>query len=480
MKYACLTLCAALIFLTACPDNSGPSKLLDQNGATGDAHTRVAAEVVHPTDGGGQADGTPLPGDNRAPTDVPAETIAPGDVVSPEETTEPEDIPVQEGTVGPEDVVKDLSLPDLSKEGKACLEVILCGQAAECPPFADPDCLAPCLEGASDTADWELSLVADCYQETCSGQVLEPDEVETCLWANCFAELYVCIGGDGDVGCEEQLICQAGCGDDDGGCLVDCLAQANEEAISLAYQLDATSTYAGFVAHLFECVQGDGGSSCGEMAVCLDECGILSGSGGQPGSDGAEAMGCTIDCVKQGSPTAKEMYLEAFSCGEQGPCPDHWMACIGGHGESSCAETMTCIMECGGLGGSENDPDNDCFSPCVAEASPEGMDGLLAYFECEQELCDGDMEYCPLGFLCLAECGGDGELSCAEVFQCSEECESAGGGQECFGLCIMQISPAGIPSLTNYLECITEKCPDSFEGCPNVGECWPLCQDGEP
>jgi len=475
-----MTLSASLLLLTACPDNSGPSKLVDQKGTTTDALDQITAEVVQPVDSRGPADVPPQPEDSRAPADLPAKTDAPVDAIIPEDTPEAADVPDHENTVEPVDVVKDLSLPDLSKEGKACLEVIQCGQASECPPFDDQDCLTPCMEGASETALWELSLVADCYQETCANQVLAPDEVETCLWANCFAELYVCIGGDGDSGCEEQLVCQAGCGDDDGACLVDCLSQANAEAILLAFQLGASNTYAGFVTHLFECVQADGQSSCGEMAICLDECGILANSGGQPGSSGEEAMACTIECVKQGSPAAKEMYLNAFSCGEAGPCPDQWIACIGGGGESSCAETMTCVMECGGLGGPENDPENDCFSPCVAEASPEGMDAVLAYFECEQELCNGDMEYCPLGFLCLAECGGEGELSCADVFQCSEECENAGGGQECFGLCILDISPAGIPNLTSYLECITEKCPDAFEGCPHVSECWPLCLDGEP
>ena len=181
MKYPRLTLCAALLFLTACPDNSGPSKLLDQKGTTADTVDLVAAEVLRPADAGRREDETRQPVDSLILPDVLPDALVPDDVPLPEDVPEPKEMLAPEDTAAPKDTVEDLSLLDLSKEGKACLEVLACGQDSQCPPFDDPECLVPCSEGDSEMAVWELSLVADGYEDKCAGQPLEPDEVENCL-----------------------------------------------------------------------------------------------------------------------------------------------------------------------------------------------------------------------------------------------------------------------------------------------------------
>ena len=472
MKYALLSLMAPLFLLATCVDTSGPRQLLDQNGSPDvTSPDRVVAEVVEP------GDGATLPLDGRTLPDEFTETTSPGDAPELGDGLTPGDAPEAEDTPAPEAVVTDLSLPDLSKEGYACLDVILCGQAQECPAFADQECWAPCYQGASEMTLWELSLVTGCYQDKCEGQPLEPDESEACLWAHCFSELYFCIGGEGDATCEEELLCQAECGNDGGACLLDCMAEAGEEAVTIALQFADVASDFGFLAYLFECVEGSGEMGCGEMLGCMSDCGILEGEE----EDGEAEMACAIECVKQGTPKAKEMYLAAFSCGAEGPCPDEWMKCLGGTGELSCAETLTCIMDCAGIDGRGEDSDDDCFSPCLAQASPEGLEAMLVYLDCREEMCGGTMDYCPQGLVCTAECGGgEGDLTCGGVFQCTAECEDAGGDETCFGKCILELSAESIPDLANFAGCMDEKCPGGFQECPEFPSCWPLCSGTEP
>ena len=320
---------------------------------------------------------------------------------------------------------------------------------------------------------WELSLMNECYEKNCLDQPPEPGGGDDCLWNQCFAELYVCIGGDGDASCEETLDCQAACGDEDGGCIMDCMAKSSEAAIEVALKIAYAEDSANYFTYLFECVEGEGQGTCGEMAGCLTACGMF-GDEGEEDEENKLDIACIKDCIKSSSDEAKELFLGLFSCGEE-PCQDKMMECMGGAGEMTCGEALSCMGDCNSEGGGGDEDDGgDCSMQCSLQTSPEEHDKLLQYWECTTEACGGEMEGCPAQFICIPECTGGGDSSCGEVFNCNSECE-AEGGTNCFGECVVNISIEGAEDLGEFLACYQELCPEDEEECPQAYLCGPLC-----
>lgn len=464
MRNAFLAVLVILVALPACGGKSGPRSLVTTDGTLGDGN--VAGDAA----------------ETSAPADVVAEdqTEQPEDLVTPpEETvdaTVPEDVPFVEDVPQPEEVVEETLIPDLSKEGDDCLDVFYCAMAKGCE-YGDEACWAPCYADASAMTLWELSLIGECYEDNCQALPPEPGG-GNCLWSQCFAELYVCIGGEGDASCEETLACQSECGDEDGTCIMDCMAKSNEEAITVALKIANAEDNANFFTYLFECVEGEGEGTCADMSACLDDCGMFSEE--EEGEGNPLDIACTIDCIKESSADAKEMFLGIFECGEE-PCADKLLECMGGAGDMTCEEALECIMTCGGEGGGEDDPPppeddeggGDCFTDCTLQTSPEAHDKLMNYLECGAEICGEEMDGCPQQMACIPECTGGGDLSCGEVFTCAAQCETE--GEDCFGECIIDISVEGAQDLADFLTCIDEKCPEGGEECPEALVCMALC-----
>jgi len=434
-----------------------------------------ADETVAPADVVSQDDSVEPPEDQIAPPEETTETTPPADITSLEDVPEPEDVPEFEDVPQPEETVEETLIPDLSKEGDDCLDVYYCGMAKGCEDFGDEACWAPCYADASAMTLWELSLINECYEDNCLDGPQDPEE-SNCLWSQCFAEFYVCIGGEGDASCEETLDCQGECGDEDGMCIMDCMAKSNEEAIEVALKVADAEDSANFYTYLFECVEGEGDGTCADMSACFEECGMFSEP--EEGEESSLNIACAKDCIKSSSADAKEMFLGIFEC-DGDPCPDKLMECMGGAGDMTCGEALECIMTCGGEGGGgEDDPPGedeggDCFTDCTLQTTPEAHEQMLQYLDCSEEVCGGEMEGCPQQMACIPECTGGGDLSCGEVFTCATQCEVE--GEDCFGECIMDISIEGAQDLADFLGCIEENCPDGGEDCPEALVCIAMC-----
>ena len=381
-KLMTVAMVGVLTVLVGC-SSSGGKKKIDQDG-TLDVSTQ---EQV-----GGE--------DQVAVEDVPpVEEVKPGDV-PPVEEVKPEDVPPVE-EVKPEDVPPveevagvDVYIPDLSKEGDDCYTVVLCGLSKGCQDPTDEECWGPCYADASQMALWDLALVTECYVEKCSE--LAPDqEPGSCLWEMCGLALYVCVGGEGEADCGETVTCQLDCPEGDGMCPLLCMKKADQNAIEGALALLYADSDNDFWAWMFACVGGQGEMDCGELGICLGDCGMMSESEEEPD------MKCVMDCLSQSSPDAMDQWLEIFACGDE-PCFDKIVSCIGGQGELSCGEALTCMGTCedGQEGG------GDCFTECISQTSEQGMADIMAFLSCAEEKCPEGMEECPGMFECIGLCPG--------------------------------------------------------------------------
>ena len=340
------------------------------------------------------AEDVPVANDLEPLEDIqPVEDIQPMEDVQPSEDVEPmEDVEPEEDLFEP-----DVSIPDLPKDGDDCYTIVLCGLTKGCDDISDDACWGSCYTDASEMALWDLALVQDCYADNCSE--LGPDqEAGSCLWEMCGLALYVCVGGEGEADCGETVNCQLECPEDDGLCPLQCMKQADQNAVEGALELLYADTDNAFWAWMFECVGGQGEMTCGEMGICLQDCGMMSDD-----EEEQMDMACVLDCVGNSTEEAMDTWLDIFSCGED-PCFDKLIECIGGQGDLSCGETFMCMGEC-----EENqEGGGDCFTQCMSQTSEEGAADILELLTCAEEKCPEGMDECPGMFECMALCPGMG------------------------------------------------------------------------
>ena len=292
-----------------------------------------------------------------------------------------EDIPLdipQEDNQQP-DLEPDLPPVDIVTK-ETCREILQCGLGAGCA-FDSPDCWASCMAGGSYKALGEMQGAFDCFDAHCVN--LPTEDQETCIWDTCGIDLLTCIGGDGTEDCATTMTCAETCNPDDVFCQWDCIAQADEDAITLLVTAMAGTGDESFVA-LVECIGGQGEGDCAETLLCMDGCNETDFS-------------CTMDCITNASPDAATQLLDAMTC-EGDACMLGLVECMGGGGEETCGQAFTCILGCTGM------TSESCLFSCVGDTSPEGAANLVAFFECAINTCGNLDGWCDEIVNCFPEC----------------------------------------------------------------------------
>jgi hypothetical protein len=366
---------------------AGKKAAMDQDGTldgvTGDADSASPDTALPELPEAGRGDGEPA--DTVAPDsavpDATAETA--GDAVTPP------DVPA-EAAADATPPVPDVSLPDLSREGESCYDMVQCGIAFGCAP-SDATCWEKCKGDASDMALWKFDGVISCVVQRCAD--IPPDQEGDCLWEQCGLELFVCVGGQGQDTCETAVECMLACAKDDGMCPLECMSHSSPETVEEAYTLVVAgqSGSESMFVWMLECVGGQGTGSCADLMTCLEGCG--------PNGEGGDGS-CYFLCMKEASPEAADLWMEAMKCGED-PCFDKLVECVGGSGDKECKDAVKCMQGC-----PQGDSDPSCFFDCVGSTSVQGAKDLTALMVCLQEKCGGNPENCPAALQCFALCPG--------------------------------------------------------------------------
>lgn len=133
-----------------------------------------------------------------------------------------------------------------------------------------------------------------------------------------------------------------------------------------------------------------GQARCGDFAGCLAGC---------PFDPPEAEQQCLDDCVRDASPAAYALYLEAIQC-VVSQCPDgdpicqdeacgaEIDACFGqglGTGSLPCDDVMECVFSC---------PDDACYERCEVDASPEAFALWRAFVDCAAPAGCGSYDAC--------------------------------------------------------------------------------------
>jgi len=337
-----------------------------------------------------------------APTDAggdPLQDLPASESRWRQDLPEPDIIPESPDIIPAQWTPPDVELPP----GESCGDIWNCGLMLGCFE-SDGACWQPCLEGADFQALQEFGDMLDCFQESCAW--VPDQQQGECLWSECSGAIFQCLGGEGTSDCVETLECLGDCDQDDGLCFFACMEMADQDAVDMIAAMnsgdDSTMFYylvlcAGgqgdadcgqtFVCMqdcgaleddqdgmtcmldcldqsspeaqeklldamacgddacmdvIIECVGGQGAFSCGEVFVCLMDCGEQpEDPAPEPDDEPPEDDGgdCSMECIGQSSPEGAEDLVEFFLCLEE--------MCQGQ--PDDCPEAMACIASCPGL-----------------------------------------------------------------------------------------------------------------------------------
>ena len=284
--------------------------------------------------------------------------------------------------------------PDLSDEGKGCGEAMICGGAKGCLGPDDADCWAECTEGLSELAEWKLGLLDSCFETHC--EEATSATASQCRQQFCFLTEMVCTGGQGNLSCSGVLECLMNCPPTDAECRSTCLAQASLATAVSAYDVIQFTENNTLEVWLLQCSGGNGMAGCSETQECFIGCGL-----GVPGV--MTDPPCLIQCMKNSSPEAQEMWVEMLACCEYDVLFSLMVQCVGGNGQLVCGEVLDCMTGC-----EPSDP--GCFYACLGQTSPDEVEAVKGYFECVEELCQPElMPNCPDLSDCTPICVGEEE-----------------------------------------------------------------------
>jgi hypothetical protein len=202
-----------------------------------------------------------------------------------------------------------------------------------------------------------------------------------------------------------------GCGDLDPACWESCAGEAEPEALAafadlatcvedqcsqLPEEQQGDCLMSLCLEEVFACVGGEGDADCRATLKCIQTC---------PEDDGV----CFFDCIAASNEESLALILDMANATQMEGFA-LMVECIGGKGDFSCGQAVSCFTNCEGTepGGPGEDPTVDCMMDCIEETSPEGADDLLAFLGCVEEKCPEGMEECPGVFLCMDKCPGLG------------------------------------------------------------------------
>ncbi len=197
-----------------------------------------------------------------------------------------------------------------------------------------------------------------------------------------------------------------------------------------------------------DCIGGEGKGNCDDVLTCTSGCDEFSDSQ------------CMELCVEMSDEDALELLAKIFAdeAVSDGTKFGYVADCVGGQGDGACMDAMICMDACG-----ENDP--PCTVQCLKQTSPEALEKLKAMIGCDGKPC----------FEPAVECiGGTGTASCLASLQCLGDCNQEGDGG-CFWQCLSNASAEAAGQLTEFSNCVTEKCGGVMENCPAAQECMGLC-----
>ncbi len=138
-------------------------------------------------------------------------------------------------------------------------------------------------------------------------------------------------------------------------------------------------------------------------------------------------------------------------------CTNQFFSCIssGQSGKIDCAQTFGCFSQYEGKM-------LTIAALCYANATPSAQKALAGFVGCvsqpQTDSCMGE----------IAACYGSGNLSCAEVLQCTDGCSGDGN---CGFDCIGQATPAAATKLDALADCMTANCSECNGNSTCEGQC---------
>ncbi|MGC6417669.1 MAG: DUF4215 domain-containing protein [Bradymonadia bacterium] len=342
-------------------------------------------------------------------------------------------------------------------------------------PGDDAACSNACIAGGTPIGQIRFNELRQCLLDN---QCVVDGELDAdCVAAHCRDAELACFGRpvepSGDLTCEAVIDCADAC--EDLNCLRTCVASGSELGFEQALALDECI----FDTHGCDTRETDCAvmNCAAEMRVCFGaaECGNGRREPGEQCDDGDRVDNNACDNRCELTPACGDGSLDP-----QEACDDGNLRAGDGcsalctieplrdleAGQIDCRTFNTCLGDCG-------PGDDACVQACVNAASPEGQARLTALIDCiTANGCDAAEGVDPdcVDALCADEvtaCFGpivypNGDDSCAQLFDCSAECED----MNCMRRCISESSQAGVDQALALEDCaVANQCPDSVGAC---------------
>ena len=261
---------------------------------------------------------------------------------------------------------------------ESCYDVLICAYEAgcgctlgeNCPAdsgpciqacFSSQTCYEGCLASVSPTLQATWDTWQGCLQTWCAGITDDPT-FEKCIFANCTEEYQMCY-----------VACDEGEGKTPGPSKADLMACSDEECTDVTTETELNQCYLqSCLTEMTECFYS-GTATCNEGYfgcytacdpndgdnVCETDC--LQSMSTQGAYDLFSWENCRSDLCDtdaDGTYDSIECAIMAyyFACSDQmGTCVPEWT------GATSCHDTMTCLLGCGGLGEAQINCIGDCY-----------------------------------------------------------------------------------------------------------------------
>ena len=316
----------------------------------------------------------------------------------------------------------------IDPSGLSCNEILDC--ALECN--MDPMCMFQCQQQGTPEAKSLFGELSECLQNECGIFVPDPACWLKALEQECQKPYMACVEGACVPDCEGKECGPDGCGGSCGEC-------------DAGYSCSDKGT----------CEEAPPGLDCEGIFECSVACGMNPG--------------CILDCQKQGTPEAQDIYQELAQCimevcgfltpsekclmdAIEGECAPMYLECIGGPCEPKCDG-----KECG--------PDGcgDVCGKCKPgfSCTPEGMClEEIPGLECQQILSCALQ--CGMNPNCVMECQQQGTPEAQELFAELSSC--------LIGVCGFPLEPACVLKASKeecgleYAACLGEQCEPDCEG----------------
>jgi len=380
----------ALVALAAC---GGKTKAAPEMTAPEEVSADQPADLAQPDLADlGRPDPVDAPGEAKDDLPGPEDTVAVADTPDEINDTAPADL-VETSDIGQSETVSPLPcIPDLPEEGKSCSDALTCGLDKGCGGADDVECWSPCIEGLSELATWQFYQLGSCWDIHCAE--VEAADLEFCRWDHCPLEAMACAGGAGEATCTDVVDCLVQCAMDFQSCPMECMAEASKETTEGACLIAADAKAHPLETWVLSCLGGDGDMSCKETRECFFDCGFGM-------ADGETDPPCLIECMKNTSVDAMEKWQVMMGTFDGEVDHSLMVLCVGGNGDLSCGDVLTCSEPCG--------PDTPgCFDDCLTLTAPEAIPAVHDFFHCMEELCPMNFfPDCPFADECMPACVGD-------------------------------------------------------------------------